>query len=257
MDRQTYHLRVDGPGTSRVRIALTTYREVAAWGVWSERADVLPANYADSVVSAGGVPVLLPPAPGPEAAGVALDGVHGLVLAGGADVDPLRYGAERAAQTGPPRPDRDAWELSLAAAALDRDMPLLAICRGMQVLNVLLGGDLVQHLPDSTGHDDHQPLVGEHGRHEVRTAPGSLLANTVGPSCVVATYHHQAVDRLGRDLTPTAWAADGTVEAVEARAASWTVGVQWHPESHDGGALFAAFVAACTDYASRVEAAPV
>ena len=240
-----------------MRVALTTYREVAAWGVWNEPADVLPANYANAVAATGAVPMLLPPAVAPDCASAALDGVHGLVLVGGADVDPQRYGAQRDPATGPARPDRDAWELALGAAALARDMPLLAICRGMQVLNVLLGGDLVQHLPDSTGHDGHQPVVGRHGRHEVRVAPSSLLGSAVGDSCVVATYHHQAVDRLGRGLTAAAWAQDGTVEAVEVGAATWGVGVQWHPESHDGTALFASFASACAAYRVRLEGAPV
>jgi gamma-glutamyl-gamma-aminobutyrate hydrolase PuuD len=237
-------------GTSRVppRIGLSAYRDPAAWGVWNEPADLLPASYADAVVRAGGVALLLPPAGSgdPEvAAGAVLDGLHGLALAGGADVDPARYGAVGDPHTGPPRPVRDAWEIALTRAALDRAMPILAICRGLQVLNVVLGGDLVQHLPDVVGNDEHCPTPGRHGRHEVRTAPGSRVAALLGPRADVATYHHQAAGRLGTGLVATGWAADGTVEAIEHAGAPWVVGVQWHPEVHDGGHLFAGFVAEC------------
>jgi gamma-glutamyl-gamma-aminobutyrate hydrolase PuuD len=234
-------------------IALTTYRERAAWGVWNEPADLLPASYADEVTEAGGIPVLVPPAvpDAREAAEAVLDGVHGVVLAGGADVDPARYGAHRNPHTGPARENRDAWELDLARAALERDVPLFAICRGMQVLNVALGGSLVQHLPDAVGHDEHCPTVGVHGRHEVRTEPQTRLHAILGDNALVATYHHQAVARLGSGLRPTAWAGDDTVEAVE-RDGRWILGVQWHPEVHDGAALFASFVGACVEFrASR------
>ncbi|PZS30153.1 MAG: gamma-glutamyl-gamma-aminobutyrate hydrolase [Pseudonocardiales bacterium] len=233
------------------RIGLTTYREPAAWGVWSETADLLPANYADGVTAAGGVAMLLPPSatgdPDPAAA-AALDGLHGLALAGGADVDPARYAAARDANTGPARPDRDAWELTLTRAALERSLPVLAICRGMQVLNVALGGDLVQHLPDAAGHRGHLPEVGVHGRHDVRLVRESRIGALLGDCAVVATYHHQAVDRLGAGLVATGWAGDGTVEALEHTGPTWIVGVQWHPEVHDGSALFAGFVEACARY---------
>jgi putative glutamine amidotransferase len=248
MARPTYHSAVTAQPP---RIGLTTYREPAAWGVWNEATDLLPASYADAVTSAGGVALLLPPAGAHDlemAACVALDGVHGLALAGGADVDPARYRAARDARTGVARPDRDAWELTLARAALERGLPVLAICRGMQVLNVALGGDLVQHLPEAVGHDGHCPVVGQHGRHDVRLAPGSRVGALLGPAADVATYHHQAVDGLGAGLVATGWAADGTVEAVEHADAPWVVGVQWHPEVRDGGPLFAGFVAACARF---------
>ncbi|MGN6608043.1 MAG: gamma-glutamyl-gamma-aminobutyrate hydrolase family protein [Jatrophihabitans sp.] len=228
------------------RIGLTVYREAAAWGPWDERADLLPATYADAVVDAGGAPLLLPPASVTrEAADAVLDGVHGLVLTGGADVDPERYGARRHERTGPPRADRDGWEIALAHAALDRGMPLLAICRGLQVLNVALGGTLHQHLPDIVGHDGHCPVVGAHARHDVRIEPHSRLASAVGTAASVPTHHHQAVAALAPSLTAVAWADDGTVEAAERPDGPWVVGVQWHPEVADGRPLFAAFVAAC------------
>jgi len=247
MGQWTYHSAVTA-SEQPPRIGLTTYREPAAWGVWSQPADLLPASYATAIVSAGGVALLLPPATTGDldrAAGAVLDGLHGLALAGGADVDPARYGAARDAGTGPARPDRDAWELTLTRTALERGLPVLAICRGMQVLNVALGGDLVQHLPDIVGNDTHCPAVGEHGRHDVRLIRESQVGALLGDCAVVATYHHQAVDRLGTGLVATAWAADGTVEALEHTGAGWVVGVQWHPEVHDGAALFAGFVAAC------------
>ena len=228
----------------RPRIGTTTYREPARWGVWDEPADLLPTAYAQAIEAAGGLAVLLPPAAG-ELADTALDAVHGLLLAGGADVDPDRYGAHRDEHTGAARADRDEWELALTQAALARDLPVLAVCRGMQVLNVALGGDLVQHLPDEVGSDLHCPIVGQHGRHRVEVAAGSALAAVVGPHIDTATYHHQAVRTLGTGLTATAWAADGVVEAVELDRAAWVHGVQWHPEAYDGQALFAAFVAAC------------
>lgn len=229
-------------------IGLTTYRETAAWGVWNEPADVLPRGYADSVVAAGGAPVLLPPAAGPaEGAEIGEDVVaalDGLVLTGGADVDPARYRAVRDEATGPARPDRDGWEIALVHAALRRDLPVLAICRGMQVLNVALGGNLIQHLPDAVGHDGHCPTVGEHGRHAVRLDPSSLVGALLGEQSTVATYHHQAIDSPAPGLTTVGWAEDGTAEAIVHADSTWVVGVQWHPEKHDEVELFTGLVTA-------------
>jgi putative glutamine amidotransferase len=229
------------------RVGLTTYREQASWGVWAEPADLLPTSYADAVAGAGGAPLLLPPT-GPTAAESAVAGLHGLVLSGGADVDPLQYGATPDERTGPVRPDRDAWELALVAAALRRDLPVLGVCRGMQILAVALGGTLVQHLPEAGGDESHRPTAGVHGRHDVRLAAGSRIAGLLGDRTEVATYHHQAVDRLPDSVDATGWADDGTVEAFEVRAAGWAIGVQWHPEVHDGAALFRAFVDACASW---------
>jgi putative glutamine amidotransferase len=264
MARQPYHSAMFAgqaareAGRRRPVVGLSTYREPAAWGVWHESADLLPASYADAVSAAGAVPVLLPPAIAEadlsETAASVLDTLDGLVLAGGADVDPARYGAGREPQTGAPRPDRDSWELALARAALGVDLPILAICRGMQVLAVAGGGTLVQHLPDVVGHDGHCPTPGVHGRHEVLLESGRLRA-VLGDRVTVATYHHQAVDRPGAGLEITGRCADGTIEAVESSAATWAVGVQWHPEAFDGAALFADFVRACARFRSRAEAA--
>ncbi len=232
--------------TTSARVGLTTYRDQASWGVWDEPADLLPATYADAVADAGGVPVLLPPVRRDDAAVAAvLAGVSGLIVAGGADVDPAAYGAERDPRSGPARPDRDEWELSLIRAALRDRLPLLAICRGMQVLNVALGGTLHQHLPDVVGSDLHCPVLGVHGRHGVRLAADTLISSIFGPEVEVATYHHQGLDRLGEGLVATGWAEDGLVEAVELPGAGWVVGVQWHPEVAGGPALFEAFVSTC------------
>jgi putative glutamine amidotransferase len=232
------------------RIGLTTYREHASWGVWSEPADVLPASYARSVAAAGGLPVLLPPIDvgTAAAAAVAVDGLHGLILTGGADIDPSRYGADRNEHTGEPRPDRDGWESALVHAALGRDLPTLGICRGMQMVAVALGGRLLQHLPDVVGDASHCPKVGEHGRHDVTLAAGSRIAKLVGSRVSVATYHHQAVDVLPTGLVPTGWAEDGTLEAFENVSTSWLVGVQWHPEVADGAELFRGFVEVCSSW---------
>jgi putative glutamine amidotransferase len=220
--------------------------------VWNEPADLLPATYADAIAAAGAVPLLLPPVTGladlDAAADAVVAGVDGLLLSGGPDVDPLRYGAAADPMTGAPRTQRDAWEIALTAAALRRDLPLLGVCRGMQVLAVALGGSLQQHLPDVVGSEAHQPTVGVHGRHEVSFAPDSRLAAVIGTQTDVATYHHQAVERLPEETKAIGWAPDGTVEAFEVCGAAWAFGVQWHPEVHDGRALFADFVAACAAY---------
>lgn len=229
------------------RIGITTYREPARWGEWDQAADLLPVGYARSVQDAGAVALLLPPAPVGHAA-TALDALHGLVVSGGPDVDPRHYGAERHPFTGAERPERDAWELALVRAALDRDLPLLAICRGLQVLNTALGGTLIQHLPDAVGTDVHSPVVGDFGRHDVALDPGCRLAVICGTVAELATHHHQAIDRLGSGMISCGRAADGTIEAVEVQDHTWAFGVQWHPEAHAGAPLFAGLVAAARSY---------
>ncbi|QGV81520.1 gamma-glutamyl-gamma-aminobutyrate hydrolase family protein [Streptomyces ficellus] len=208
-------------------IGVTTYLDPAAWGVWDMRAALLPEVYPRLVQGAGGIAAMLPP----DAPAVAADAVarlDGLVVAGGADVDPARYGADRDPRTGPAADERDAWELALIEAALAHGTPVLGICRGMQLLNVALGGTLVQHL------DGHTGGVGVFGAHTVKPVPGTRYASLVAEAVTVPTYHHQAVDRLGTGLTPSAHAEDGTVEAVELSGGPaggrWALGVQWHPE---------------------------
>jgi anthranilate synthase component 2/putative glutamine amidotransferase len=222
-------------------IGISTYREQAQWGTWQVPAVLLPASYADAVAAAGGEPVLLP------TGAVSADVVHrldGLVLAGGADVDPARYGQVAGPHTAVVRPERDETELVALQAALDRDLPVLAVCRGMQLLNVALGGDLVQHLPDVENARTHDPGPGLYQRREVRTEPGTQVHRLLGPAASVACHHHQAVHRIAPELTPTAWAEDGVVEAVEAVGRRFCLGVQWHPEEGTDHRLFAALVAA-------------
>lgn len=234
----------------RPRIAITTYGETASWGVWSRPAVVLPQTYVEAVAAAGGVPVLLP-AGDAEAAGDALRAVDGLVLAGGADIDPRAYGQDALPKTATTRPGRDAFEAAALGAALDRQLPVLGVCRGMQLLNVARGGTLVQHLPDRVGHDRHQPQVGAFGAHPVRLDEHSRLGRILGARVDVPTYHHQAVDAVGDGLHAVGWADDGTIEAIEAMDAPWAVGVQWHPEEGNDLRLFEAFVGR----AARVAAA--
>jgi putative glutamine amidotransferase len=229
---------------SRPLIGISTYREQARWGYWDVPAVLLPATYADAVAQCGGEPVLLPT--GSISAGVVAR-LDGLVLAGGADVDPARYGQTPGEHTTVVRPDRDDAELAVLRAALDRDLPLLAICRGMQLLDVALGGDLVQHLPDVPGTDCHHAGPGVFARREVRTAPDTRLAALLGPTAPVDCHHHQALGRVAEGLIPAAWAEDGVLEAVEAVGSRFCVGVQWHPEAGEDRRLFRALVDAALE----------
>jgi gamma-glutamyl-gamma-aminobutyrate hydrolase PuuD len=226
---------------TRPVVGITTYRETARWGVWNCPAVLVPADYVRQVSGAGGVPVLLPPISGDAEV---LDRLDALVLAGGADVDPARYGADRSPRTGPAAADRDDAELALLGAALQRDLPVLAVCRGLQLLTVLRGGTLVQHLPDVVGSDAHVPAPGTYGDNAVSIAPASRLAGLLGTEATWACHHHQAVDRLGDGLTAVAWAQDGTVEAAELDGARFVVGVQGHPEVGDDARLFAGLIEA-------------
>src|SRR4051794_8535687 len=226
---------------ARPLIGITTYREQAQWGTWHVPAVLLPAAYADAVAAAGGEPVLLPT--GAVSAEV-IARLDGLVLAGGADVDPARYGQPAGPHTTVLRPERDETELLGLEAALDRDLPVLAVCRGMQLLNVALGGNLVQHLPDRERTGIHDPGAGLYQQRQVRTQPGTELHRLLGPTATVACHHHQALDRIAPDLTPSAWAEDGVVEAVEAAGHRFCLAVQWHPEESADGRLFDALVAA-------------
>ncbi|MGW2487230.1 gamma-glutamyl-gamma-aminobutyrate hydrolase family protein [Streptomyces sp. NPDC001606] len=227
--------------TGRPLIGVSTYLEAGArWGVWELEAALLPAGYHRLVQRAGGLAALLPPDE-PERAAAAVARLDGLVIAGGPDVDPSRYGAERDPRTGPPAPARDAWELALIEAALAAGTPVLGICRGMQLLNVALGGTLVQHL------DGHAEVVGAFGSHPVKPVPGTRYAAAVPEETAVPTYHHQAVDRLGEGLVPSAHAADGTVEAIELPAGrGWALGVQWHPEMGEDLRVMRALIAAAS-----------
>ena len=225
-------------------IGVTTYREEATWGVWRQRADLLQVEYADAVVRAGGVPVLLPPASADlDDARSVVAAIAGLVVAGGADVEPARYGEEAHERTAAWRPDRDAWELALLTAAQERELPTLGVCRGMQLMAVAAGGRLDQHTPDVVGHEQHSPGGDVFGRVTVSTEPGSLIARIHGPELVAHCHHHQSVG-THPGFVASARAEDGTVEAIEQRADRFCLGVQWHPEMARDQRLFDALVEA-------------
>ena len=228
--------------SSRPVIGITTYVERAQWGSWDRDAALLPHSYVAAVVAAGGAPVLLPPVP--DAAAAVAATLDGLLISGGADVDPALYGQDAHATTDRPRTDRDSWEAALLHEALDRRIPVLAICRGLQVLNVALGGTLHQHLPEVCGHDGHRPVPGTYGTSSVEVVAGTQLAALIGEVAEVPCHHHQAVDRVADGLVVAGRATDGTVEAMElADPDRWVVAVQWHPEDSADGRLFTALVA--------------
>lgn len=234
-------------------IGLTTYLEQAKQGVWDVRAAFLPQVYFDSVTASGGVAVLLPPQPDPAiAAEAVLDGLDGLILTGGLDVQPELYGAERHPRTDEARPDRDAWELALFRGAEQRRLPVLAICRGLQLVNVARGGTLHQHLPETLGTERFRVGGGVFATNPVEIEEGSRLAALVGTDDLdVHSYHHQGIDRLGAGLIATAH-TDGLVQAFESDGDGYVLGVQWHPEQNqEDRRLFEGLVAEASVYASR------
>jgi len=234
-------------------IGLTTYVADVRWGSWERRSGVLPQSYFELVAAAGGRPLLLPPpstAPeGPEAgADEVIAVLDGLVLTGGGDVDPLSYGEQPDPEVKGVNLQRDASERALLAAALRADLPVLAICRGCQILNIELGGTLHQHLPDVIGHLAHRSAPYVFGEVEVDTVPGSKAADVFGSKPVVRCSHHQAIRDLGERLVPTAATDDGVIEAVELPEARFVLGVQWHPEEQEDQRPFDALVRAATAY---------
>ncbi|MCU0265195.1 MAG: gamma-glutamyl-gamma-aminobutyrate hydrolase family protein [Actinomycetia bacterium] len=222
-------------------IGISTYVEQARWGVWDTTAALVPYAYVRQVESAGGRAVLLPPST--EDPAEVLHLLDGLLLAGGADVDPARYGAAPHPETAGLRPERDAGELALLGAVLDADLPVLGVCRGMQLMTVRGGGALHQHLPEVVGHERHRPAPGVYGDHGVRLAEGSRVHAVLGERVTVHSYHHQGVAGTG-SLTATGWADDGTVEVIEVPGRRFAVGVLWHPEVGDDPRLFEALVGA-------------
>ncbi|MGB2710600.1 MAG: gamma-glutamyl-gamma-aminobutyrate hydrolase family protein, partial [Conexibacter sp.] len=217
-------------------IGICTALENARWSVWDQQAALLPTSYLEAVRRAGGLALMLAPDPALAAdPDEALDLLDGLMLAGGADIDPATYGAERDPHTVETVPERDAFEIALVRRAIERDLPLLGICRGMQLLNVARGGTLRQHLPDELGHHEHRRALGsfDGADHDVRLVPGSLAARAAGQELhATKSHHHQGVDRIGEGLTVTGEATlDGLAEAIELSGATFALGVQWHPEA--------------------------
>jgi putative glutamine amidotransferase len=225
-------------------IGITAYSARATWGAWNAEAVLLPRPYVEAVARAGAAPVVLPPLA--KVITAALPRIDALVVAGGPDVEPVHYGERPGPHTQPPNRDRDASEMLLLREAIDGGMPVLGICRGMQLLNVLRGGTLHQHLPDVVHSEAHAPERGSYASHPVSIKPGTKLAELLGRTEVegVPTYHHQGVDVLGTGLEPTAWAPDGTLEAFEDDDLPFCVGVQWHPEAGKDPALFDGLVEA-------------
>jgi gamma-glutamyl-gamma-aminobutyrate hydrolase PuuD len=230
-------------------IGISTYVAKVAWGGWERPAAVLPESYYELVASAGGRPLLLPPlrtAPsGPRyGAAEAIAHLHGLVLTGGGDIDPRAYGETPVPEVAGVNAIRDESERALLVAALEADLPVLAVCRGCQILNVDRGGTLHQHLPEVCGHDGHRTAPFVFGEMKVTTEPGTLTSSVFGATTTVRCSHHQAIREIGAGLVATARADDGVIEAVELAGATFVLGVQWHPEEAGDERPFAALVAA-------------
>ena len=230
---------------ARPVIGICAATEPARWGAWDDVATLLPRTYADAVQRAGGLALVLPSDPlGAESPDDVLEHFDALILAGGADIDPGFYGAEPHPEVTVTRPERDEVELALTRRAVERDLPLLGICRGMQVLNVARGGTLVQHLPDVLKDDRHLPAPGTWAEHEVRLEPGSLAARAAGAERVsVKTHHHQGVAELGEGLVASGWSdRDDLVEAIELPGRDFALGVLWHPEQDPTDPVIPSFV---------------
>jgi putative glutamine amidotransferase len=225
---------------ARPVIGITSYAEQARWGVWDEPAALTPLAYVQAVEKAGGRALLIPPTN--EGIEETLDALDGILFSGGSDLDPDLYGAEPHPETNGVRPERDRAELALLCAALDRDMPVLAVCRGSQILNVARGGDLVQHLPEVVGDDKHKHTAGVFADHDVDLVAGTKVQEILGDRAPVKSHHHQGYGRLGEGLREAARAEDGTIEALEDPAKRFALGVLWHPEGGEDMALFEALV---------------
>ena len=232
---------------SRPVIGICTAVERASWGAWDAVCNISPRVYTLTVQAAGGMALLLPPDDAAaEQPAEMLGLLDGLMLAGGSDIDPASYGAREHPETRGTWPERDRFELGLAHAALERDMPVLGICRGMQMLNVACGGTLAQHLPEVVGHEGHRHTPGAYSDHDVRLEPGSLAARAVGAeSTAVKSHHHQGIDEMGEGLAAVVWAEpDETVEAIELPQRRYALGVLWHPEEDERSNVIGSLVEA-------------
>ncbi|TML69077.1 MAG: gamma-glutamyl-gamma-aminobutyrate hydrolase family protein [Actinobacteria bacterium] len=231
-------------------IGITTYAQTARWGAWDLPAALIPLDYVTAVERAGGRPVLIPPAD--DDVDDVLDVLDGVIFSGGADIGPDTYGAEPHPETDEPQTRRDRAEMALLEAALERDIPTLAICRGFQLLNVVRGGDLVQHLPDAVGDAKHREVRGVFSEHPVEVKEGTQLATVLGArQPAVKSSHHQGVGRVGAGLIETAWAEDGTPEALEDPSRRFALGVLWHPEAAEDQRLFEALVDEAREYVAE------
>src|SRR5215213_8514575 len=233
----------------RPLVGITTYLTPARFGAWEEESALVPADYVHAVERSGGRPLLVPPSD--DGVEETLDVLDGVIFSGGSDLDPGSYGQEPHPETKGIAADRDRAELALLNAALARDMPVLAVCRGSQVLNVALGGDLVQHLPDVVGDEKHKHTPGEYSDHDVLLQPGTKLAGLLGDRAPVKSHHHQGFGRLGEGLRVAAHAEDGTIEAVEDPEQRFAIGVLWHPEAGEDLKLFEELVSAARDYSAK------
>jgi len=231
---------------ARPLIGITTYVTPAKWGAWELEAALIPVDYVRAVERAGGRALLVPPSE--DGVEETLQALDGLLFSGGSDLDPDLYDQEPHDETSGVHEQRDRAELALLEAALQRDMPVLAICRGSQVLNVARGGDLVQHLPDVVGDEKHKHTPGSYADHDVTVEDGTRLASLLGDRAPVKSHHHQGIGRIGEGLRIAAHAEDGTVEAVEDPGRRFAVGVLWHPEASDDARLFEELVREAEHY---------
>jgi putative glutamine amidotransferase len=244
-------------------IGICTALERARWGMWDQQAVLLSRSYVEAVQRAGALVVMLPPDElllrSPEEA---LDLLDGLMMAGGADIDPASYGAQPHPETLDTVPERDRFEIALLRAAIERELPVLGICRGMQLINVAYGGTLLQHLPERFGHHEHLRVPGtfDGADHDVDLVEGSLAARAAGETHhATKSHHHQGVDRLGDGLRISGTSAmDGLPEAIEMPGQRFVLGVQWHPEADETSRVVGALVAQATEHMrERAEAGPV
>ena len=230
-------------------IGITSDIQMTTFGAWTEESALVPTDYTRAVERAGGRALLVPPSD--DGIEETLEVVDGLVFSGGSDLDPASYGQEAHPETKGVIEERDRAELALLKAALERDLPVLAVCRGSQILNVGLGGDLVQHLPEVVGHENHKHTPGQYGDHDVSLEPGTQLEALLGDRAPVKSHHHQGFGRIGSGLREAARAEDGTVEALEDPSRRFALGVLWHPEAGEDGRLFEAFVEEARRYRER------